>query len=101
MTISEQAIETEIKEKNLTAPRLNPEHIDEQIVQEYYHVFPGTPLTVCALQLKNGFMVVGKSAPASPENFDADLGKKIAKEDARKQIWALEGYRLRSYLAGH
>ena len=96
---SEQAVEAEIQAKNLNAPRLNPAHIDGTIVAEQFHVFPGTVLTICALTLRNGFMVVGKSAPASPGNFDADLGKKIARDDARNQIWALEGYLLRSQLA--
>lgn len=100
MARDEQAIEAEIQAKNLNAPRLSPASIDAQIVAEAYYVFPSTPLTVCALTLRNGFMVVGKSAPASPQNFDADLGKKIARDDARSQIWALEGYRLRSNLAG-
>jgi hypothetical protein len=100
-TRNEAAVEAEIQKKGLNAPRLNPAHIDGQIAAEAYHVFPGTSLTVCALTLKNGFQVVGKSAPASPENFDAELGKKIAHDDARNQIWALEGYRLRSHLAGH
>lgn len=100
MSRDEQAIEAEIQAKNLNAPRLNPALIDATIVAEQFHVFDGTALTVCALTLKNGFQVVGKSAPASPENFDADLGKKIARDDARNQIWALEGYRLRSHLAG-
>jgi hypothetical protein len=49
--------------------------------------------------MNNGYTVVGKSACASPENFDAELGRKIAWEDARKQIWALEGYALRNQLA--
>lgn len=97
-TKDEAAVEAEIQAKNLNAPRLNPQHIDEQIVGEAYYVFPNTPLTVCALTLKNGFLVVGKSAPASPENFDAALGRRIARDDARSQIWALEGYRLRSDL---
>jgi hypothetical protein len=101
MSRNEQAVEAEIQAKNLNAPRLNPAHIDAQIVAEQFHVFDGTVMTVCALTLKNGFMVVGKSAPASPENFDAELGKKIARDDARNQIWALEGYRLRSHLSGH
>jgi hypothetical protein len=96
----EQAIEKEIQDKGLNAPRLTPAHIDAQIVGEAYHVFPGTTLTVCALTLKNGFHVVGESAAASPANFDADLGKKIARDNARNKIWALEGYLLRSKLAG-
>jgi hypothetical protein len=99
MARDEQAIEKEIQSKGLNAPRLNPAHIDAQIVGEAYHVFPGTTLTVCALTLRNGFHVVGESAAASPENFDADLGKKISRDNARNKIWALEGYLLRSKLA--
>lgn len=99
MSRDEQAIEAEIQAKGLNAPRLNPAHIDAQILAEQFYVFPGTVLTVCALTLQNGFMVVGKSAPASPENFNEELGRKIARDDARNQIWALEGYRLRSELA--
>ena len=97
---SEAAIEAEIKTKGLNAPRLTPDHIDAQIVGEQFYVFPGTTLTVCALTLKNGFQVVGESAAASPANFDESIGRRIARDNARNKIWALEGYRLRSYLAG-
>lgn len=99
MARDEQAIEKEIQDKGLNAPRLNPAHIDAQIVKEDYHVFAGTTLTVCALTLRNGFHVVGESAAASPENFDAEIGRKIARDNARSKIWALEGYLLRSRLA--
>lgn len=99
MSRDEKAIEAEIQAKGLNAPRLSPAHIDAQILAEQYHVFPGTTLTVCALTLKNGFHVVGESAAASPENFDAELGRKIARDNARNKIWALEGYLLRSRLA--
>lgn len=95
---TEDQIEAEIQNKGLNAPRLNPQHIDSVIVAEQYHQFPGTVLTVCALTLKNGFTVVGESAPASAENFDAELGRKIAREQARGRIWALEGYVLRQRL---
>jgi hypothetical protein len=96
---SEREIEDEIRAKNLNAPRLTPELIDEQIVAEQYHVFPGTTLTVCALTLRNGFVVTGTSAAASPENFDEEIGRKIARQNARNEIWALEGYALRNKLA--
>jgi hypothetical protein len=96
---NEAAIENEIQAKGLNAPRLTPAHIDEQIVAEAFHVFPGTTLTVCALTLRNGFHVVGESAAASPANFDQEIGRKIAREDARQKIWALEGYLLKSKLA--
>lgn len=57
------------------------------------------PLTICVLVMKNGFTVIGKSAPADAENFNAELGQKFAYEDAVRQLWPLEGYRLRSALA--
>ena len=97
---NETEIENEIQAKGKTAPRLTPALIDETIVGEAYHVFPGTTLTVCALTLRNGFHVTGESAAASPENFDAEIGRKIARDNARGKIWALEGYLLRSKLAG-
>lgn len=90
----ENAIELEIRVKGLNAPRLSPELIDSVIVDEYYHVFPGTTLTVCCLTLRNGFTVTGKSASVSAENFDAELGRKIARAEARDRIWELEGYAL-------
>lgn len=99
MPKDEAAIESEIQAKGLSAPRLTPADIDAQIVGEAYHVFPGTTLTVCALTLRNGFHVTGESAAASPENFDQEIGRKIARSNARDKIWALEGYRLRSALA--
>jgi hypothetical protein len=107
---AEAEIEKEIQAKGKTAPRITPEHIDAQIISEVSgrasDLFKGAPvskelecLTICVLTLKNGFTLVGKSACASPENYDAELGHKIARDDARKQIWALEGYLLRSKLA--
>jgi hypothetical protein len=99
MSNNETAIEAEIQAKGLNAPRLNPAQIDAVIVGEDYHVFPGTTLTVCCLKLRNGFTVTGESAAASPENFDVEIGRTIARENARQKIWALEGYALRERLA--
>ena len=99
MSQDETKIEAEIQEKGLNAPRLNPAMIDEAISSEQYHVFPGTTMTVCALTLRNGYIVTGESAAASPENFDKEIGRKIARENARNKIWALEGYLLREKLA--
>jgi hypothetical protein len=97
--MSEQEIENEIQAKGLNAPRLNPGHIEMVIVGEQYHVFEGTTVTVCCLTLRNGYCVTGESAAASPENFDAEIGRKIARENAREKIWALEGYLLRQRLS--
>lgn len=95
---SDETHEQEIVRKGLTAPRLTPPLIEAAILAEQYHVFPGTQLTVCCLTLRNGFTTVGESACASPENFDAEIGRRIARENAKQKIWSLEGYRLKEQL---
>lgn len=96
--MSEEQIEKEIQEKNLNAPRLTPALIDAAVKEKTFHVFGDTCLTVCCLTLVNGFTVTGESACASPENFNAEIGEKIAFENARDKIWALEGYLLKQKL---
>ena len=86
ISASEAAIEAELQTKGLNAPRLTPDKIDAQIVKEAYHVFPGTTMTVCGLTLRNGYIVVGESAAASPENFDEAIGRRIARDNARNKI---------------
>jgi len=98
MSLTDEQIENEIQEKGLNAPRITPGRIEEVIMDEDYHVFKGTTLTVCCLKLANGFTVTGESACASPENFDIELGKKIARDNATQKIWMLEGYALRERL---
>ena len=99
---SEQEIEQKIKiknnYKNINPPRLTPEHINGAIESDVYYVFPNTCHTVCCLTLKNGFTVLGESACASPENYDKEIGEKIAYANAREKIWALEGYLLKQKL---
>ena len=110
----DHGIEQEIQAKGLTAPRITPADIQRNITAEYYFtaregaesasmcggVYPielGL-LTFCVLVLKNGFTVTGESACASPENFDAEIGKKIAHENAVQKLWPLLGYELKSKL---
>ena len=99
MSKDELAIEKEIQSKGLTARRITPDMLDAEIAAEDYHVFPGSCLMVCALTLQNGFTVTGESACASPENFNAEIGQKIARSNAREKIWPLLGFRLRDELA--
>lgn len=118
--MSDQQIEQEILAKGLTAPRITPDHIDACIVSEHYFIageavgaiHSGTYpqaldkcaaldcLTFCVLVLKNGFTVTGESACASPENFNAEIGRKIARANAVQKIWPLEGYLLKQRLHG-
>lgn len=117
----DSAIEQEIQAKGLTAPRVTPADIEANIASEHYFTaddgaqgafnrvdknFGGIPtppalglLTFCVLVLRNGFTVTGESACASPENFDAEVGRKIARANAVQRIWPLMGYELRSKLA--
>ena len=94
---TELQIENEIQTKGLNAPRLTPQLIDETIVNESYHRLTDV-LTVCVLTLRNGFTVTGESACASPENYNEEIGNKIAKDNAREKIWVLEGYLLKQRL---
>jgi hypothetical protein len=106
--MSNNEIEREIQRKGLTAPRLTPLAIEATIRGEYYwhagDLTPNVPelatLTLCILVLKNGFTVTGESACASPENFDKELGRRIAREHAVEKIWPLEGYLLKQSLFG-
>lgn len=95
---NDQEVEYEIQNKELNAPRLNPAHIDSVINEILYHRVPNTTTTICSLILTNGFVVNGESASASLLNFDADLGKKIAFNNARDKIWSLLGYELKEKL---
>ena len=108
--MTDKSIEQEIQAKGLTAPRITPDDIKANIAAEYFftadQATKGCPqfdqlrlLTFCVLVLKNGFTVTGESACASPDNFDAELGRKIARQNAVAKIWPLMGYELRSKLA--
>lgn len=113
--MNDQSIEREIQEKGLNAPRLNPDFINSKIESEWYFNagesvvpngdMPPVPadhplrvLTICVLVLKNGFTVQGYSSCVSPENFDKEIGQKVAKQNAINEIWKLEGYLLKERL---
>lgn len=83
-------------EKRAVAPRVTLEYLEAQIASEDYY-FHGT-LTFCVLTMKNGFLVTGESACADPANFQADIGKRLARQQAVNKIWPLLGYELRTKL---
>ena len=119
--MNDEKIESEIVAKGLTAPRVTPADIEANIVGETYFTAadgwngeaasdertfglaypkdgPLNLLTFCVLRLRNGFTVTGESACASPENFDADIGRKIARQNAVQKVWPLMGYALKERL---
>lgn len=97
MSLDENKLEQEIREKNLNAPRLTPQLIDSKIAHKSFHKITDV-LTVCVLTLQNGYVVAGKAACASPENYNKEISEKIAFNNARDEIWALEGYLLKQKL---
>lgn len=90
----EKAIEQEIQDKGLNAPRLTPDLIDSKIKSATYTNLPSGKCVVCEITLLNGYTVRGESACVSPENFDQEIGNKIAFQNAREKIWEIEGYLL-------
>lgn len=120
---TENEIEKEIRDKGLTAPRVTPADIEAAIDAEYYFTaddavdaefksYSGrdvlsplpvslSTLTFCVLVLDNGYTVTGQSACADPANFDAEIGRKVARQKAVDQIWPLLGFRLRDKLVGN
>jgi hypothetical protein len=124
--MNDNTIEQEIQAKGKTAPRVTPADVEENIVSEVYFtgldglnggresktgrvkseyregvrlLAPLDLLTFCVLVLRNGFTVTGESACASPENFDAEIGRKIARANALAKVLPLMGYALKSELA--
>lgn len=112
--MTDSQIEQEIQAKGLAAPRITPADIEASIIGESYFTAEDgvcgslrqdvpVPvelrlLTFCVLVLRNGFTVTGESACASPENFDAEIGCKIARQNAVAKIWPLMGYALKERL---
>nr|WP_027815008.1 Gp49 family protein [Paraburkholderia bannensis] len=113
----DEQLEDMIQLKGKTAARVTPADIEAAIVSEEYFTAahgaeqvrglegrqdavpdPLRLLTFCVLVLRNGFTVTGESACASPENFDAEIGRKIARDNAKNKIWLLEGYLLKQRL---
>jgi len=95
MTGSLEATDAAAAAKQKTPHRVTLNHMESRIVdEEYIHPELFTHLTICCLLLDNGFVLVGKSAPADPGNFNEELGRQFARDDALRQMWPLEGYLL-------
>lgn len=110
-----------IEQRASAAPRVTPADIEANIANEHYFTaadgFIGQKavntiedawdiqapaplhlLTLCVLVLRNGFTVTGESACVSPENFNAEIGRRVARENAIDKMWPLLGYALKDKL---
>lgn len=105
------AVDERISAASATAPRVSLKDLEDNVVSVHFlnageavlsndpHPFHALDLlTLCFVTTKNGFVLVGKSAPASAENFDEQKGKTFAYEDAMRQLWPLMGYALKEKL---
>ena len=124
--MNDETIEQEIQAKGLTAPRVTPADIEANIASEHYFtaregragaieadtyfgreqpkpdnadLTPLELLTFCVLVLRNGFTVTGESACVSPENFDDEIGRDIARQNAINKMWPLMGYALKEKIS--
>ncbi len=115
---TDTAIEQETQAKGLTAPRVMPADIEANIVSEHYFTaLDGVEgaagscngsdsyalglITICVLITRNGVRLVGvNEGPVSIQNFDADMGRRMARQKAIDQLWPMLGYELRTKLAG-
>lgn len=120
------SLEREIQAKADKGPRVTPAALQAEIASAHYFTgfdgaagaaynkaspdgvlrefcFEAPPalslLTFCVLVLRNGFTVHGVSDCASPENYNKEIGERIARENAEREIWPLLGFRLRDELA--
>lgn len=79
---------------NKIPSKVTAEALSRRIVSTEYYQWPGKTLTLALITLDNGFTLLGQSACVDPANFDENLGKKYAQQDAFNQLWKLEGYLL-------
>lgn len=115
MSADDKQLEQQIVAKGLTAARVLPADVEASIIYEAYFT-PGDAIvrnshdnefyqhhrqvTICFMILQNGHRIVGvNTGPVSMENFDADMGRELARKNAVDQIWPLLGYELRTRLA--
>lgn len=82
--------------------------IEQEISEEYSFrgtaALKGTPgessdrvgcMTICILVLRNGYVLTGESCCVSSENYNAEMGRSLARKAAVLKIWPLLGFRLR------
>ena len=76
------------------AAKVTEEDVLFAIYDETYTVLPNGRTTICQLTLYNGFTVEGSSACVNIENFNAEIGRQMAKKEAIGKVWHVLGFRL-------
>lgn len=75
------------------AERVTKEYMESRIAASEFTKLAST-VTICNLTLDNGYSVRGESACVNPENYNQQIGEKIAYDNAFRQLWALFGFLL-------
>lgn len=76
------------------APRVTPADIEAACRAVSFTLLPDLRTTIATVTMPNGYTVKGQSACLFAENFDAEIGQRVALEDAKRQMWPLLGYAL-------
>ena len=82
----------------LPGRKLTKEFLESEIIQIDYKRLGGK-ITHCTITTKSGFVFTGESACVDPTNYDADIGSKIAYDNALDKMWMPYGFWLHKALA--
>ena len=77
--------------------KITLQELEDKVVEVRY--FYWDTLTICVVEVENGYKVVGTSACADPQEYNQELGMELAYKDALNKLWPLEGYLLCQDLA--
>jgi hypothetical protein len=77
------------------AERITKEYMDSRIRATSFLRMPMTPtVTVATIELDNGYSVRGESACVNIENYNQEIGEKVAYDNAYSKLWSVFGFLL-------
>lgn len=76
------------------AERVTKEYIESRIAETTFSNAIAPTVTICNICLDNGFSVRGESACVNAENYNREIGEKIAYDNAFRQLWSPFGFLL-------
>ena len=79
--------------------KVTKEFLESEIVDVKFNQLNGT-LTHCAITVKSGFVFTGESACVDETNFNKELGKRVAYNNAFEKMWSLYGFYLKQKNGG-
>lgn len=89
---------TKVVTKALIYPRLTPEYLESLVVEEQFHHFPNSRVTVCCITSINSHEFVGVAICGEKDRFEITTGRRIAREKALSNLMEMERYLMRQRL---